>query len=285
MNRKDYRLTSRMERIFQSAEEASSQRIIEPHHLFIGACKEATGVCGELYLYLWQKLGEDFMSLIEKLHKQASISGSSTFHHFNISTGTGIVLDMANEKKSHFGQSLINEGHVIQSILDTEVPLSHILTEEIIQGIIQIACVPRDLIVNLNDFKAAHTKSWTHSIRRVDTDDLSELKSFIRSEFGERWIEHIDKQKMKQIERPIFIAQYHEEIIGFACYDIVRNRKGLFGPMGTSSGRRFRSVGKELLHRCLLEMADEGYEYAVIGEAGPIEFYEKACNAKLIPNF
>lgn len=106
--------------------------------------------------------------------------------------------------------------------------------------------------------------NWTHSIRRADSHDLRELKSFIRSEFGERWIEHVDTQ-MKQTDRAIFIAHYHEEIIGFACYDVVRNRKGLFGPMGTSSSRRFQSVGKELLHTGLWEMADEGYEYAVIG--------------------
>ncbi|MGP4069997.1 GNAT family N-acetyltransferase [Halobacillus sp. B29] len=282
MNRNDYRLTSRMERIVQLAEEASSQRIIEPHHLFIGACKEATGVCGELHLYLWQKLGQDFMSLIGKLHKQTSNSGFSSFHHFNISRETASVLDMANEKKLHYGQSLINEGHVIQSILDTDVPLNRLLNEDIIKEIIQIACVPRDLIVNLTDFMADYTMNWTHSIRRADSHDRRELKSFIRSEFGERWIEHVDTQ-MKQTDRTIFIAHYHEEIIGFACYDVVRNRKGLFGPMGTSSSRRFQSVGKELLHTGLREMADEGYEYAVIGEAGPIEFYERACHAKLIP--
>ena len=54
--------------------------------------------------------------------------------------------------------------------------------------------------------------------------------------------------------------------------------------MGTASNRRLKSVGKELLFRCLLEMKSIGYEYAVIGQAGPIEFYERVCNAKLIPN-
>ncbi|WP_425454571.1 hypothetical protein [Gracilibacillus dipsosauri] len=38
-----------------------------------------------------------------------------------------------------------------------------------------------------------------------------------------------------------------------------------------------------LLHYCLKEMKEAGYEYAIIGQAGPIEFYEKACQARVIP--
>lgn len=30
-------------------------------------------------------------------------------------------------------------------------------------------------------------------------------------------------------------------------------------------------------------MKEIGYEYVIIGQAGPIEFYERCCNAKVIP--
>lgn len=30
-------------------------------------------------------------------------------------------------------------------------------------------------------------------------------------------------------------------------------------------------------------MKGKGYEYTIIGEAGPLEFYEKSCNAVIIP--
>ena len=82
---------------------------------------------------------------------------------------------------------------------------------------------------------------------------------------------------------PIYIAIDGGEIIGFAGYDIVRNKKGLFGPMGTSFTKRIQGIGYTLLHYCLKEMKEIGYEYAVIGQAGPIEFYEKSCNAVVIP--
>lgn len=52
--------------------------------------------------------------------------------------------------------------------------------------------------------------------------------------------------------------------------------------MGTSLSNRMQGIGYTLLHYCLYEMKEIGYEYAVIGEAGPLEFYEKACNAVVI---
>lgn len=52
--------------------------------------------------------------------------------------------------------------------------------------------------------------------------------------------------------------------------------------MGTAKNNRVKGVGRELLHRCLSDMKKIGYEYAIIGQAGPIEFYEHTCNAKLI---
>lgn len=53
--------------------------------------------------------------------------------------------------------------------------------------------------------------------------------------------------------------------------------------MGTSITKRTQGIGNALLHYCLNEMKEIGYEYAIIGEAGPIEFYEKSCNAVIIP--
>ena len=82
---------------------------------------------------------------------------------------------------------------------------------------------------------------------------------------------------------PIYLAEDCGELIGFACFDVVRGKKGLFGPMGTALSKRIQNIGYSLLHHCLNEMKEIGYEYAVIGEAGPIEFYEKSCNAVLIP--
>ena len=42
-------------------------------------------------------------------------------------------------------------------------------------------------------------------------------------------------------------------------------------------------LGSALLLRTLEDMACQAYKWAVIGEVGPIAFYEKACGAVVIP--
>ena len=280
MDCNEYLFTDRMKRIMRIAQEHTDSAIIYPGHLFLAACKEATGVCGELYLYLYNNLGEDFLGKVEEQCLSFHDDQFIIFNDIKISKKTMSVLDYANNKKTNYGQSLISEGHVLQGILEIDGKFAQYLSEEIKEGIKAIACVPRDLIVSFRNYKEKN-HSFKNSIRRAVISDLDRLKKFISNEFGERWLEHIDTYPVNR-NLPIFIAEQGMDIIGFACFDIVRNKKGLFGPMGTTGSKRFNSVGTELLHKCLLEMKDVGYEYAVIGEAGPIEFYEKACGAKLI---
>ena len=104
----------------------------------------------------------------------------------------------------------------------------------------------------------------------------------MEKEFGNGWLDSIESGFLKE-DIPIFIAQDDQGIIGFACFDVVRRKKGLFGAMGTSFSNRIQGIGYTLLYYCLVEMKEIGYEYAVIGEAGPLEFYETACNAVVIP--
>ncbi|AIE79070.1 acetyltransferase, GNAT family [Bacillus cereus] len=52
---------------------------------------------------------------------------------------------------------------------------------------------------------------------------------------------------------PIYIAEKEEVIVGFACYDVVRGKKGLFGPMGTAKQNRVKGVGRQLLHPLFTE--------------------------------
>ncbi|MGQ0419402.1 GNAT family N-acetyltransferase, partial [Bacillus sp. HC-Mk] len=119
---------------------------------------------------------------------------------------------------------------------------------------------------------------WTNS------SYFDKLSRFVVDEFGERWLQSVDYGFRTYNEKlPIYIAQQEEVIVGFACYDVVRGKKGLFGPMGIAKQNRVKGVGKELLHHCLYNMKQDGYEYAIIGQAGPIEFYERNCNARLIP--
>jgi ribosomal protein S18 acetylase RimI-like enzyme len=71
-----------------------------------------------------------------------------------------------------------------------------------------------------------------------------------------------------------------EKLVGFACYDIVA--RGMFGPEGVHPDFRSQGIGKALLLSCMHAMADDGYAYAVIAWAGPIDFYEKVLGATQI---
>jgi GNAT superfamily N-acetyltransferase len=79
-----------------------------------------------------------------------------------------------------------------------------------------------------------------------------------------------------------FIATVKDEdgasrMVGFGCYDATA--KGFFGPTGVDPEFRGRGLGKALLLACLDAMRAEGYGYAIIGGAGPVDFYAKCVGA------
>jgi GNAT superfamily N-acetyltransferase len=71
-----------------------------------------------------------------------------------------------------------------------------------------------------------------------------------------------------------------ETIVGFACYDVAS--KGMFGPLGVREDYRRKGIGKTLLITSLLAMMKEGYAYAIIGEAGSIDYYYKTVGATIV---
>ena len=71
-----------------------------------------------------------------------------------------------------------------------------------------------------------------------------------------------------------------KEILGFAGYDCTC--KAFFGPTGVDETKRGLGIGKALLLRCMEAMRDESYAYAIIGSAGPVDFYKKCIGAVVI---
>ena len=80
----------------------------------------------------------------------------------------------------------------------------------------------------------------------------------------------------------MFIAIYEKQIVGFSAYECTR--RGFFGPTGVIDTARGKGLGKALLVEALWGLRDMGYVYAIIGGVGPIEFYEKAVGAIVVPN-
>jgi GNAT superfamily N-acetyltransferase len=73
-----------------------------------------------------------------------------------------------------------------------------------------------------------------------------------------------------------------QRLLGFACYD--SDVRGMFGPTGVREDRRGHGIGTALLLTTLHAMRAETYAYAVIGWAGPVDWYARTVGATVIPD-
>ncbi|GAB6434190.1 MULTISPECIES: GNAT family N-acetyltransferase [unclassified Bacillus (in: firmicutes)] len=277
----EFQFTKRIHKILQIAAEEAENNIIQPTHLFIGMCKEGTGVCGELYMYLFRNVGTDFLEKLS-LRKQDDLTDQEyeKIGQYKLSYKVLEILQIAKKRMERFQQVIMNEGHVIYALFRVNLVIENAQMQ---RDILRIIAEPRDLAVDLKGFVPIYN-DLTCTVRKANASDFEQLASFVEAEFGERWLHSIEYGFRTYKENlPIYIAEQEEVIVGFACYDVVRGKKGLFGPMGTAKQNRVKGVGKQLLHRSLYSMKQDGYEYAIIGQAGPVEFYERCCNARLIP--
>lgn len=117
-------------------------------------------------------------------------------------------------------------------------------------------------------------------VRRPNPWELSEVREFIEKHFSRSWA---DEVSVGFANKPVsvFVARHEDQIVGFAAYECTR--RNYFGPTGVAEAYRGRGIGTALLLACLYAMQDMGYVYAIIGGAGPMEFYSKACGAVPIP--
>lgn len=103
---------------------------------------------------------------------------------------------------------------------------------------------------------------------------------WVRENFSAGWA---SETSVALSNRPVscFIALNKDAPVGFACYDATA--LGFFGPSGVERMYRGRGTGRALLMACLADMKLKGYGYAIIGGAGPAEFYRKTVGAVEIP--
>lgn len=118
-------------------------------------------------------------------------------------------------------------------------------------------------------------------IVRALSPDMHKTLEFIEKEFGKGWASEV-AASFYQTPVSCYIAVKDHEIIGFASYDATA--RGYFGPTGVLESLRGKGIGKALLLKCLEGQREVGYGYSIIGWAGPVGFYERFCNAMVIPN-
>ncbi len=74
--------------------------------------------------------------------------------------------------------------------------------------------------------------------------------------------------------------------VAFAAHDGNNRGLGWFGPMGTLAAHRGHGLGELLLLRCLHDVKEGARkEGGVIAWVGPVEFYARACGARLDRRF
>lgn len=141
-----------------------------------------------------------------------------------------------------------------------------------------------DMLVNLltlDDYQA--------EVMRLKNDGIEVFRAIAPDKFRiVEWVkEHSSLSAAGECDvcfanRPVscFIAAKGSKIIGYACYNATA--PNFFGPTKVLEEYQGKGIGKALLLRTLHAMRDEGYQYAIIGGVGPVEFYEKCVGATVI---
>ena len=143
-----------------------------------------------------------------------------------------------------------------------------------------------DLLVNLLKLPPLEPlvdaqKEVGFNIRRAQPFEITPVREFIEKSFSIAWA---DEVSVGFANKPVtvFIATRNGEVIGFAGFECTR--KAFFGPTGVAEDERGRGIGKALLIAALWGLRELGYVYGIIGRAGPVEFYEEAVGAIVIPD-
>lgn len=137
-----------------------------------------------------------------------------------------------------------------------------------------------DLLVKLYELDLAPTELPGVTIRRPMPHELGVLRRWVVRTFGEGWGDEF-ACSFKTFPVTSFVALRNDAVVGFAAYDATS--RGYFGPTGVLESERGKGIGKELLVRSMIGLRELGYAYAIIGGAGPADFYEKTLGAIPIP--
>jgi GNAT superfamily N-acetyltransferase len=113
-------------------------------------------------------------------------------------------------------------------------------------------------------------------VRRALAPELDVVVAWVRRQFGDGWASEC-AVSFGRLPIACFRAQRDQEVLGFACYDATA--KAFFGPTGVLERERKKGIGTALLLMTLEAMTAEGYAYAIIGGAGPADFYARAVGA------
>jgi len=141
-----------------------------------------------------------------------------------------------------------------------------------------------DLLVRLYDLPVLDSEARVAAsgvvIRRAIAPEIHVVLDWIGHHFHPAWVSEASKGMM---QNPVttWLAVRDGQLLGFACHDTTA--KGFFGPTGVDEAARGQGIGEALLLATLRGMREAGYGYAIIGDPGPVAFYQKRLDAFPIP--
>lgn len=137
-----------------------------------------------------------------------------------------------------------------------------------------------DCLVNLYSRRmtalAERIEAVEATIRVALPPELHIVQRWVRENFSEYWVSEVTVAMSHQ-PPGCLVAIVDGQLVGFACYDATA--RGFFGPTGVAESLRGHKIGLALFYHTLAAMKAQGYAYAIIGSAGPVEFYVNAVGA------
>lgn len=142
-----------------------------------------------------------------------------------------------------------------------------------------------DMLVNLRRLPslfAEEERMEAIGVRMINCfpADMTRAIGFVEETFGKYAVGEA-RNCFGKMKSSLILAVRGDDILGFACYDATA--PDFFGPTAVIDSERGKGIGRALLVKALWELRNEGYAYAVIGDVGPVGFYEKTVGAVAIP--
>ncbi|HEY5813829.1 MAG TPA: GNAT family N-acetyltransferase [Terrimicrobiaceae bacterium] len=143
-----------------------------------------------------------------------------------------------------------------------------------------------DLLVRLYDLPPSGPLLMTLrdngiEVRRAIAAEKATVSTWIGAHFSKGWSSECEIAFSRQ---PIgcMIAVHEGLLLGFCCHGVVC--PDFLGPLGVIEEWRQHNLGTALLLASLDALRNLGYAYAIIGWAGPVEFFVKTVGATIIEN-
>ena len=117
-------------------------------------------------------------------------------------------------------------------------------------------------------------------VQRVSDATRERLLDFVATRFGRAW-----RFECANAGDRLFFIEHNGEIAGFSAHDANNRGLGFFGPTGVAESMRGRGFGTLLLRASLADLRSMGYARVVIPWTEAIDFYAKACAARVTHRF